>query len=141
MALEAIVTRFRSKIDSWLLVLLVFAIVGQVFAIVAVMSGDASGPEKMIVVAITVAGILLVASVLLRTHYTVSDGRVRIVSGPFAWTISISEIDDITESNNILSSPALSLDRLKISYRHNRHILVSPADKKGFLKAIEKYAT
>ena len=133
--------RFQSKIDSWLLVLLVFAIAGQVVALIAVMIGDAPSSARAVVVAMIVAGVLLIASVLLRTHYTVSDGKVRIVSGPFFWTIAISEITDITESRSALSSPALSLDRLNIAYGRNKRILVSPADKKGFLKAVERYGT
>jgi len=123
------------------LVLLIIAIAGQVFALIAVMSDDAPRFTKAIVAAIIVPGVLLVVSVVLRTHYTVSNGNVRIVSGPFAWTISISEITNIEESHSALSSPALSLDRLRITYSHNKRVLVSPADKKGFLKAIEKYAT
>jgi hypothetical protein len=134
------VSKFRSKVDSWLFVLLIVAIAAQVFALVAVTNGDASGSEKIIVIAIIVPGVLLTTSVLLRTHYSVYDGKVRIVSGPFAWTILVSEIEEITESHSVVSSPALSLDRLKIRYRQNRHISVSPADKKGFLKAIEEYA-
>jgi hypothetical protein len=131
--------RFRSRIDSWLLLLLIVAIAGQVFALVAVLSGDAPASARLIVVPITVLGALLIASILFRTHYTVSSGKVRIVSGPFAWTISIAEIKDISESHSPLSSPALSLDRLRISYGRNKRVLVSPDDKKGFLKAIEKY--
>lgn len=133
--------RFRSKIDSWLLILLIIAMVGQIFALIAVVRAEASGIAKPIVVATTVLGVLLIASVLLRTHYTISDGNLRVVCGPFVWTISISEITGITKSGSALSSPALSLDRLRISYSHNRYILVSPADKKGFLKVIEENAT
>lgn len=131
--------RFRSKIDAWILVLLIVGIAGQVFALAAVVSDDASSAERSIVIAITVPGILLMISILARTHYTVSDGKVHIVSGPFAWSIAISEITEISESHSALSSPALSLDRMKISYGHNKRVLVSPADKKGFLKAIEKH--
>jgi hypothetical protein len=134
------VVRFRSKIDSWLLIPLVIGIAGQVFALIVVMSDDASRSTKSIVAAILVLGVLLIVSVLLRTHYTVANGKVRVVSGPFAWTIPISEITDIVESRSAFSSPALSLDRLKITYSQNRRVLVSPADKKGFLKAIEKHA-
>lgn len=130
--------RFRSKIDSWLLILLIVAVAGMLVAFVAVLSGNAPGTEKLIVAVLTFLGVLLIVSMLLRTHYTVDDEKLRIVSGPFRWTIAIPEITDISESHSALSSPALSLDRLKITYGRNRHILVSPADKKKFLKAIER---
>ena len=132
--------RFPSKIDSWLLVLLIVAVAGQIFALIAVTFGDASGAVRAVVAVLMVSGVLLTVSVLLRTHYTVSDGVVRIVSGPFVWTIEISEITAIEESRSALSSPAMSLDRLRITYKPNKCVLVSPADKKGFLKAIERNA-
>lgn len=130
--------RFQSKIDSWLLVLLIIAIAGQVAAIVAVVASSSSGFETAIVIAITVPGISLIVSILLRTHYTIFDGELRIVSGPFFWTISISDITDIVPSKNILSSPALSLDRLKITYGSNKKVLISPEDTDGFLRAISE---
>jgi hypothetical protein len=135
------VVKFRSKIDSWLLVLLIIAVAGQVFALIAVISGDGPASAKLVVVPITVLGVLLIGSIMLRTHYTVSSGRIRIVSGPFVWTIAISEIVNITESHSPWSSPALSLERLRITYSHNKQILVSPDDKKAFLKAVEENAT
>ncbi len=133
--------RFRSKIDAWLLILLIVAVAGLLVTLVAVLSSYASGTEKLLVAGLTFLGVLLIVSMLLRTYYTVDDEKLRVVSGPFRWTIPISEIADISESRSALSSPALSLDRLKISYGRNRHILVSPADKKKFLKAIGKSAS
>lgn len=133
--------RFRSRIDAWLLTLLLFGILGMAYALVVTLLSDTTGNEKTIVVATTVPGILLIVSILLRTHYTVSDGKLRIVCGPFFKTISIVEITDITETHSPLSSPALSLDRLKITYGNNRRIMISPEDKKGFLRAIGKLST
>lgn len=130
--------RFGSKIDTWLLLLLIGAIAGQILALWAVWPGDLTNAAKAAVAVLLVAGVLLVVSLLLRTHYTVSDGQLHIVSGPFAWTIAIADITAIEPSRNPLSSPALSLDRLKISHGPGKYILVSPADKDGFLKAIAR---
>jgi len=82
--------------------------------------------------------ILLLFSIFARTHYTVADGDLRIVSGPFGWTIALSEITSIEPSRNLLSSPALSIDRLKVSYGKRKFVLISPADKAGFLAAVER---
>lgn len=128
--------QFRSKIDAWILLLLIVAIAGMLFAFVAVVMDESAGRERLIVSVASVFGVALILSVLMRTNYTVEDGELRIVSGPFSRTVTISEIIDISESRNPLSSPALSLDRLKITYGHGRYVLVSPADKKGFLEAI-----
>ena len=129
---------FKSKIDSWLLVILVAGIAGQVMALFSVAAQEIAGTEKTIIVSLLLVGILLMLSVLLRTHYTVSEDKVTIVSGPFSWSFLVSEIDDVSDSRSLLSSPALSLDRMRIRYRGNRHILVSPEDKAGFLRAIGK---
>lgn len=133
--------RFRSRIDAWILILLIVAIAGMLFALFAVLGRSAGGTEALIVVAVTVPGIALIVSSLLRTHYTVADGRIRIVCGPFAWNVPIAEITAVKETHSPLSSPALSLDRLKISYGGNRCIMISPEDKRGFLKAIGKQAS
>jgi hypothetical protein len=51
----------------------------------------------------------------------------------------LKEIEKITLTHNPLSSPALTLDRLWITYRHGgkkRAVMISPLDKDGFLKAV-----
>ncbi|TLP80170.1 PH domain-containing protein [Maribacter sp. ACAM166] len=52
---------------------------------------------------------------------------------------ALSEIDKIrkiSETNNPLSAPAASLDRLEIVYDAYGTILISPKDKSGFIKHI-----
>jgi hypothetical protein len=133
--------RFRSRIDSWILILLIIAIGGMMLALVAALMNGVRRTEALILMAIIVPGTLLIVSTLLRTHYTVADGKIRVVSGPFAWNVPIAEITDISETHSPLSSPALSLDRLRISYGRNKCIMVSPEDKKGFLRAIEEHGS
>jgi hypothetical protein len=53
--------------------------------------------------------------------------------------ILLEEIYTVVESTrNPASSPALSLDRLLIRYGGGSEIMVSPADKAGFMAAIKK---
>lgn len=128
--------RFRSKADAWLVLILVATIAVQIWALVAVVRANPSSLITGITVLIMVAGTLLVASVLMRTYYTVVDGVLEIVSGFFSWSIPITEITKVSDSSSPFSSPALSLDRLRIDYGAHKHILVSPQDKAGFLHAI-----
>jgi len=132
--------RFRSKVDAWIVVALAAAFVGQVFALVAVVQTSPPDPWRIVVILAIVSGLLLFVSLPLRTHYTVVDGQLVIVSGPFRWCIPLSDITGVEPSRAPWSSPALSLDRLKISYGERRCVLVSPADKRGFLQAIGKPA-
>ena len=48
-------------------------------------------------------------------------------------TIRIDQIRRITETNNPLSAPATSLDRLAISYNNGDTVLISPKDKSAFI--------
>ncbi|MBO3270454.1 PH domain-containing protein [Hymenobacter defluvii] len=78
---------------------------------------------------------------LLRsTYYEVQPQAqlLRIVSGPLTWQIPVTSITRIKPSHNVLSSPALSLDRLKIYYNRYDEILVSPRDKANFIEALRQ---
>ena len=47
----------------------------------------------------------------------------------------LAAIDAVEPARNPLSSPACSLDRLRIEYGAKR-IMISPLDKAGFLRAL-----
>ncbi len=129
--------QFKSKIDWWILLLLLFGLAMMPVALVAVMLDETVDDTTRVVTSFAVImGMTLMVSVMIRTHYTVQYGQLRIVSGPFGWTIPLDQITEVTETRNPLSSPAMSLDRLKIRYGKRKWIMVSPADKAGFLKAI-----
>lgn len=128
--------KFKSKVDLWIRILLIVVIVLQIWVVgmAAVQMPDPLATTGMILLAIAVVGLIIWA--LLGTHYTVDRGTLRIVSGPFRWKVPIDQITSVEATRNPLSSPALSLDRLRIRYGKNRRIMISPADKDGFLKAI-----
>jgi hypothetical protein len=52
----------------------------------------------------------------------------------------LREIAAVRESNSVRSGPALSMDRLEITYRDGRVLLISPDDKSGFLAALRRRA-
>ncbi|WP_171258493.1 PH domain-containing protein, partial [Acinetobacter pittii] len=57
----------------------------------------------------------------------------------FRWKININDITRIEPTHNPLSSPALSLDRLKIYYRKDGRVatvMISPKDKESFLNTL-----
>lgn len=129
--------RFVSKVDGWLIPVLVISIAGMLAAFVAVLVGDTPIWLQIVVAIASVFFCGLLFAILKSTFYVVEHGVLRIVSGPFRWKIAISDIVEITPTRNPLSSPALSLDRLKVRYGERRFVLVSPADKDGFVRAIE----
>ena len=131
-------TRFRSKIDLWILVLLTLLMVVQAYVFFSTVLGNAPSSAKYVMIGSTLLVYSLIASVLLCTHYTVAGDKLRIVSGPIRRTVIISEISSVTETRSPWSSPALSLDRLRIEHGNGKSIMVSPQDKKEFLRAIGK---
>ena len=128
--------RFRTKVDRWILVLLVVVIIVQIVAVgsAALQAGDPLVMTGLILAMIGIVGLMV--WLMVGTHYTVDRGTIRIRSGPFWWTVPIDQITSVKATRSLLSSPALSLDRISIHYGKRGRIMVSPADKAGFLKAI-----
>jgi len=127
--------RFKSKIDRWLLYLLIAVMVFEV-VVMSIAATQAKQPgEAIAMIVAALAIVALLGSMLVGTHYTVDGDTLRVACGPFRWKVPIAAIESVEATRNPLSSPALSLDRLRIHYG-KRRIMISPADKAGFLKAI-----
>jgi membrane protein YdbS with pleckstrin-like domain len=130
------VKRFRSKVDTWLVFAVVAALVVLAVALVSMVVAGGSFAAIALFLGVMTAVTLFIGLIFTRTWYEIDARELRIVSGPFRWTIPRESIRSIEDSRNPLSSPALSLDRLRIGYGDKRWILVSPEDKKGFRKAL-----
>ena len=128
--------RFKSKVDLWIL-LVIIAMMIMDFALIVAIAVDSGNPAAKTGVILTCIGVMiLLTSLALRTYYAVGKTVLRVVSGPFRWKIPLDQITSVTPTRTLLSSPAMSLDRLKIEYGKLRPMIVSPADKDGFLRAI-----
>jgi len=74
----------------------------------------------------------------LNTHYTIENNQLTIVCGfIYRKQLDIAAITGISASNNILSSPATSLDRLEIVWGKHQKVLVSPKNKTEFLSHLQ----
>ncbi|EDL65616.1 PH domain-containing protein [Bacillus sp. SG-1] len=99
-------------------------------------------------VIIPLAAALLIIWLIIATYYEINDRVLRIVAGPIRYTIEIERIKSVRPSRNPLSSPALSLDRLEITYSkptgkvESRYswntILISPKNKERFIDELLK---
>lgn len=127
---------FKSKVDWWIRLLLGLAIAGMFVACGAVILEGADPVGTTVTILACIAGLALFVWMLVGTVYTVDRGTLIVRAGPMRWRIPVDEITAVEATRSPLSSPALSLDRLRIHYGKRRRIMISPADKAGFLKAI-----
>ena len=122
---------FTSKVDSWY-----YALIGAVVVVLLVALAGAAPTEVSALAVTAVIAIGLPVWLLRSTTYTVSNTELRIVSGPFRWSIAREDIVSVSPTNSMQSAPALSMDRLAIRYGNGQVVLVSPEDKEGFLSAL-----
>lgn len=126
---------FKSKIDKWLLICLILSIVACLLgASVALKMGGAVNYVFASIMLIIGAGFPF--WLLISTRYIVNDTDLKIISGPFSWNIPVQSITSVREVENAITSPALSFDRLEISYGEDKIIHISPVDKTQFIQKL-----
>jgi hypothetical protein len=132
---------FPSKRDAWIVTVIWFSITLQILAVAPLMF-FLEGPLAIRIAFVAVLSAMGAFSLWITygTGYTVTATEIRARSGPVRYRVPLANIESITPSGDPRSSPAVSLDRLRIAHRdadgRERALLVSPADKAGFLAAI-----
>ena len=128
-------TVYKSKVDWWLGAILGVAMIASALAGLKALSANT---PNAIWAAALIGGVGLVLPLvsLLSTRYVIQDQQLVVRSGLFKWRIPINEISGITPTSDPIASPALSLDRLRITYGQAKSLLISPRDKDGFLAQI-----
>ena len=83
--------------------------------------------------------IFFVTNMYTGTSYKItSDNRLFIKCGIIeSFDIDIMDIESIRKTNELTSSPALSIDRIEISYKGGR-VIISPVDKEKFIADLRK---
>lgn len=127
--LEGSLMYFRSKYDWWLAIIIVAAIIGLISSAVE------NFPSVLSYVLIGTS--ILMGWIFFGTGYCLLEDKIIIKSGPFRWTIILSEITSVRPTHIPLSAPASSVDRLEIHHKKGS-ILVSPRDKHQFLQLLKK---
>jgi hypothetical protein len=127
---------FRSKIDRWILWLIALPLAFSMVAVGSALTAHPPSSAAILIVGLEVALLGLIALTFKSTRYEVTAREVIARSGPFRWRIGIDDIESIRPSQSLISSPALSVHRLEIRYAGGRTLLISPADREGFLAAV-----
>lgn len=119
---------FTSKIDWWFGLVLLYPIFKS---IVAIIEGDWLG----------YFGIVLIAAIIVffskTTQYIINDTQL-IIKCMFLVNekIDIHKIRKIEKTSSILSSPALSMDRIAVKYNKFDEIYISPKEKQRFINEL-----
>lgn len=128
---------YASKIDTWLLLVLAFAVVScLVVPLLALRSQGAVAIASAVPTILIGAGLPL--WLFLSTSYILTDAALLVQCGPFKWQVPLAEISAVAPTRSPLSSPALSLDRLRIDYSRGKSIMISPREKERFLQDLEQ---
>jgi len=124
--------KFRSKQSVGLILFLTILLVAEATLMIYIQSTE---------------GLLIVSGVAIfiihmfsTTNYWINGKNLKIKCGLFTnISIGIDTLRRISETNNPISSPAASFDRLELKYQKNSRIetiLISPKDKDGFINMV-----
>jgi membrane protein YdbS with pleckstrin-like domain len=123
---------FDSKVDRWLAVALVTVPVATVAStLLTIVAGESWLPGLLACLLIAV----LYFGLVLPVRYGISPDELVVRHGLICHRIRIAAIAQVQTTRSPLSSPALSLDRLRIDYGPGwfQAVMVSPKDRQGFL--------
>ncbi|MDQ8014038.1 MAG: PH domain-containing protein [Flavobacterium nitrogenifigens] len=122
--------KFKSKIDIWLAFLLIL-----IFGLALIQFVYNQDWIDLTFILLVIA---FIVHMFATTFYIIENDKLRIKCGFLInILIEIKSIKKISETFNVLSSPALSLDRLEIVYGKYNSVLISPKEKKRFMEAIK----
>jgi hypothetical protein len=126
---------FKSKVDSWLAVVLCIPPISSVIVIV---SGAATGTIEAIIPGVISAAVVagIYGGLVFPMHYTVTQDTLIIRFGLASYKVPLASIRSVKPSMNPLSAPALSLRRLLVEYDQTS-VLISPEDRAGFYQALQ----
>jgi hypothetical protein len=129
--------RFVSKRDAWLVAVLWSASLIDFGVAAWLLAGPRDAPA--FVAPLLVAAGVFQLHALYATHYTFEGDELVIRASFFRWRIPVAAIESVEPTRNPLSSPACSLDRLRLRWP-GRSLMISPADRDGFLRALGQRA-
>ena len=131
---------FRSKIDWWVLGFLI-CLTGLLLQLLLTMQAKGTLLQFPVHAAVYVMTIAFIWWPAWNTKYTVDEEYLSIRCLFLTWKIKRSEIQSISKTNNSVSSPALSLKRLKVDYLKEgepKFVLVSPRNQQAFCDALNQ---
>lgn len=130
------VRRFETRRDTWLMAIIYGSII-----ICAVTAWPAIVYRSLhwsavLVTIVCLGTIALLLWVRFGTYYEIADRVLRVYHGPYQWCIPLEQIEHVAPTRSYWSSPALSMDRVKIEYGGGKTLMVSPERQQEFILAV-----
>jgi len=126
---------YGSKIDGWILVTLgmAFLFPPLVVTVVAIIT------HQYFILPLGLIGPVLIAVLAIPIRYQLTDQALIVRAGVIRMRVPYDKITRVEPSRSLFSAPALSLDRLRITYGH-AVTMVSPDDRYNFLADLKRLA-
>ena len=128
--------RFESKKDLWLSAILWATVLAMAVTCWHLLAAPLAVWERLLGISICLITAVLIIWLWSGTRYEVDSNMLTIRAGPFRWIVPLDEIEAVTPTRAAWSSPALSLDRLRIDYGDGKWVLVSPGQREAFIAAV-----
>ncbi len=121
--------KYPSKISYGLLLFVLAVPIGTIFPLISSQRWFAIGVNLCIVTFILI--------LFFNLFYAIDEEWLYIKLGlVLIKKIDIRSIQIMSETNSLVSAPAVSLDRLEIIYSKHQSTIISPRDKSGFIDHI-----
>lgn len=125
---------FPSKKDSWFILL----VWGFIILFIVSLGYDVKSSNSFLDSIILFCTIGFLLWLWFGTGYQMIDGELRVRSGPFKKKVQVCDIKQIRKLKNILSAPALSIDRLELHYSKYDVIYISPKNEAECINVLLK---
>ncbi len=130
---------FRSKADISIIVIFIIGIVTLLISTISELLSDQSLFLKIFLTIVLSLGNLFFVSSLVNTRYIVTNQYLIIWFALLKRKIPLSEISQINNVGDLITSPALSLDRIEIIHHQTKKLYVSPKNKIEFVNTLKSY--
>jgi hypothetical protein len=128
---------YRSRIDAWLVIIVVAGV--AVALMQAVLLHERAPVAALVALGVAIFTVAVVMVMTLPCRYELQSDHLLIRCGLIRQRIAYADITGIAPSRSMVAAPALSLRRVKISFRHGEQ-LVSPREREDFIAALMKRA-
>ena len=120
---------FKSKVDIWMAIIFIFVPISMIYGVIT--------EPSAVLLLVTAFIIVLLCILFFGTKYVIEKEELIVYGGIYKKRIPIKQKRSLRPSKNLLSAPAMSIDRIEITFDpHIQVILVSPKERELFVKKL-----